>query len=84
MPVLYIKVVGNSAFILAYNRREKFKGEDLVMLISIILGPVLIIMSLLVDLVKIPNKLNQDQKSFELKYQNSENMLNPQQIEKVN
>ena len=74
-PFMYIKIVINSFYIALTNTREKYRGENLVQLLnSIFLGPLIIIVSLLVDFIMLPAILLQDEETFELKYQ-SDNKL---------
>lgn len=72
IPLLYVKIISNAIYILMNNKREEFKGESIVKLFaSVIFGPVLIITSLLIDMLALPNLLLKDEKTFEFKYQQS-------------
>jgi len=75
-PLLYLKCVGNAGYILAKNKRVDYKGQNLVtFLITLILNPIILTLSLLVDLFNLPNQLLKEEKGFEFKYQDSlENM----------
>jgi hypothetical protein len=76
-PILYVKLVANSVFILINNKREKYRGEGLVRVTtSIILGPLVIVLSTIVDLISLPNILLRDGRTFERKYQMSTDRLN--------
>lgn len=80
-PILYTKIVANSVFIMVNNKREQYKGEGVVRLItSILLGPLVIIFSCIVDLISLPNILLKDSRNFERKYQMSTDRLNDKQI----
>jgi len=57
-PILLVKVYTNAFFILATNKRENYKGENIVQLISaILLSPFVIFISIVVDLFSLPNVL---------------------------
>lgn len=68
-PILYIKTIANSIFIAATNKRQNYKGEGLVnVIITLFLGPLIIAVSILIDLVSLPAILLKDSKGFERKY----------------
>ena len=76
-PVLVIKIYANSLYIFATNTRENYKGENIVQLIlTIFFGPILVVLSIFVDLISLPNVLLKDSKGFEHKYQLSADRLN--------
>jgi hypothetical protein len=68
-PILLLKTYTNSIFIFINNKREAYKGENLVQLfLTILLSPVLIILSILIDLFSLPYVLLKDGTNFEHKY----------------
>jgi len=70
VPVIYLKVITNSIFIAMTNKRETFKGQNIVQLMSaIFLSPPIIFFSIVIDLLSLPNILMKDSKEFEHKYQ---------------
>lgn len=80
-PVLLFKIYVNSIFIFATNKRESYKGENIVqLLLSLFLGPILMILSIIIDLLSLPNVLLKDSNTFEHKYQLSADRLNDAQI----
>jgi formate-dependent nitrite reductase membrane component NrfD len=69
-PLLYIKCIANSFFIYLNNKRQSYKGESILHLIlTIFIGPLIIALSLIIDLLSLPNLLLLDEKHFEFKYQ---------------
>lgn len=84
IPILYIKVVTNALFIAVNNKRQEYKGQNVVQLIfSTLLSPFFISISILIDLLSLPNTLMKDSKDFEHKYQLSTDRLNDIQIDVV-
>ena len=84
LPLLYMKVITNSVFISMANKRENYKGENTIqLLIASFLSPVIIPLSILIDLLSLPNIIFKDSKGFERKYQQSEDRLNDAQIDVV-
>ena len=68
-PILIIKTYTNSVFIFLTNKRETYRGENVVqLLMTLILGPVLMILSIIIDLLSLPNVLLKDGSNFEHKY----------------
>jgi hypothetical protein len=77
IPFLYFKLVTNAVFILIYNKRQDYTGQNIVMfLVALLIGPVAIAISIIVDLLSLPNTLLKDSKGFEHKYQLSSDRLN--------
>jgi len=75
-PILVFKIYANSIFIFATNKRETYKGENIVQLMmTVFLGPVLMVLSIIIDLISLPNVLLKDGANFEHKYQLSTNRL---------
>jgi hypothetical protein len=67
--VLTFKVYVNSIFILFNNKREAYKGENIIQLVkSLIFGPLFIVLSIIIDLFSLPNILLKDSVNFEHKY----------------
>ena len=84
IPLLYIKILGNALYMAFTNKREDYKGQNLLNLIYVIvLGPVVIFVSLLVDLIALPNLLMKNQRDFEFKYQQSIDGLTAHQLDIV-
>ena len=80
-PFLYFKVVVNAVYIAIYNKRQDYRGQNIIMLVaSIALGPIAISVSILIDLLSLPNTLLKESKGFEHKYQLSSDRLNDAQI----
>lgn len=81
IPVLVIKVISNSVYILIKNKRQKYQGENcLQFLMALFLSPLIIPVSIVVDLISMPNILFKDADSFEHKYQLTDNPLNSEQV----
>jgi hypothetical protein len=69
IPMLYFKLIMNAIFIYFNNKRQDYKGQHLVnTLFTIALGPVILTISLVIDLLSLPNLLLVDEKNFEFKY----------------
>ena len=80
-PILYCKVAANAIFIAMNNKRQDYRGQNIVMLIfSVVVGPIAITVSILIDLLSLPNTLLKESKGFEHKYQLSSDRLNDAQI----
>ena len=72
IPILYMKMIFNALFMGFTTTREHYKGERVVnIFISIFLGPVIIMISLLVDVITLPGVLMRDGETLENKYQAS-------------
>ena len=57
-PVMYAKLVLNALYIAVKNKRIKYRGENLVeLLIVVVGGPAILAVSLLVDMLNLPNIL---------------------------
>jgi len=83
-PALILKNYTNAIFIFMTNKREAYKGENFVQLImTLVLGPVLMILSIIIDLFSLPNVLLKDGTNFEHKYQLSQDRLTDIQIDVV-
>mmetsp|Transcript_4753 Transcript_4753/g.7168 ORF Transcript_4753/g.7168 Transcript_4753/m.7168 type:complete len:361 (+) Transcript_4753:3338-4420(+) len=68
-PLLYLKSVYNAGYLVRANKRERYRGENLVGLaVAIFLGPVIIVLSLLTDLCVLNVVLLRSEKYFEYKY----------------
>jgi len=60
----------NAIYIAMNNKRENFKGENIVkLIITITFNPLLVIVSYLIDLISLPSLLLKDERGFEFKYQ---------------
>ena len=76
-PFLYFKIVTNGIYITINNKRQDYKGQNVInLLLSVIIGPIAIALSIIVDLLSLPNTLLKDSKDFEHKYQLSSDRLN--------
>ena len=76
-PFLYMKLIFNSIFIVLNNKRENYKGENVVnLLITGFISPVIIALSIMIDFFSLPNVLFKESAGFEHKYQQSEDRLN--------
>ena len=83
-PVIYIKSISNAIFIALSNQPQEYQGQNVVKaIVAILLGPILIALSLIVDLISLPNILLKDSTDFEHKYQLSTDRLNDVQIDVV-
>jgi hypothetical protein len=68
-PILYIKSLSNAIYIALSNQTQDYKGQNIVkLIITALLGPVVISLSLVVDLITLPNILLKDSTDFEHKY----------------
>lgn len=80
-PLMYVKCVINSIYIAVNNKRQEYKGQNILQLgLTIFFNPVIIGASLLVDLASLPNLLLRDERNFEFKYQQSLENLSRQQV----
>lgn len=83
-PILYMKVVANGIFIAVTNRRQEYRGQNIIqMIVAIFAGPFIIALSMIIDLTSLPGVLLKDSRGFEHKYQLSTDRLNDAQIEVV-
>jgi hypothetical protein len=83
-PILIFKIYTNAIFIFLTNKREVYRGENFVqLLMALFLGPILIVLSIIIDLLSLPNVLLKDGKNFEHKYQLSADRLTDIQIKVV-
>ena len=84
IPMLYMKLIMNAIFIFFNNKRQDYKGQHLInALFTITLSPVILMISLVVDLLSLPSLLLVDEKSFEFKYQASLEILSAQQVDVI-
>ena len=68
-PLLYLKCIGNAIYISAKNKRVDYPLQNEVnLLLTVLLNPILILISLLVDLFNLVNLLMKDERGFEFKY----------------
>jgi len=83
-PVLLLKVYTNAFFILLTNKREKYKGENISQfVIAFFFSPIIIVVSIIIDLLSLPNTLLLSSSTFEHKYQVSQDKLTDVQIDVV-
>mgnify|MGYP006092092429 CR=1 FL=1 len=84
LPLLYFKSIVNAIYISLNNKRENFKGENIVKLIlTIFLNPIFVLVSYLVDLISLPSLLLKDERGFEFKYQQALEILNATQVDVI-
>lgn len=77
IPLLYLKSVTNSIYIYINNKRVEYTGQDFFnMMLTILFNLPIILLSLFIDLVGLPNQLFRDSTHFEYKYQQSLEVLN--------
>lgn len=81
LPILYVKMIANSFFIVFKGKRTNYKGEKVVILLgNLLLAPVILAISVLVDVISLPRILFKDQAKLEHKYHESENPLSEKQV----
>jgi len=74
----------NAIFIFFNNKRQDYKGQHLInALFTTTLSPVILMISLVVDLLSLPSLLLVDEKSFEFKYQASLEILSVSQVDVI-
>jgi len=79
--VMYLMVALNGVFIAATNKREDYRGQNIVQLMkAVIVGPIIIPVSLVVDFITLPGLIMKDSRDFEHKYSQNEHSLNDEQI----
>lgn len=72
LPTLYLKCIANAVFISFNNKREQYKGQNIVQLLfTVFFNPPILLLSLLIDFLSLPNYMLQNDKNFEYKYQQS-------------
>jgi len=70
LPLLYVKSIMNAIYILLNNKREAYKGQNLVgFILTVLINPIVLAISMLIDLLTLPSMLLADEKNFEFKYQ---------------
>jgi len=58
LPLLYMKSVFNAIYILMNNKRQDYKGQNIIgLILTVLLNPPILILSLLIDLITLPNLL---------------------------
>ena len=84
LPLLYVKSIMNAIYILLNNKREAYKGQNLVgLIITVLINPIILVISLFIDLITLPSMLLADERNFEFKYQQSLEFLEPAQTDVV-
>jgi len=79
IPLLYSKLIANAIFIYFNNKRQDYKGQHAINgLVTIALGPVILFISLIIDLLSLPSLLLVDERNFEFKYLASLEILSDQ------
>ena len=80
-PFLYIKSIANAVYICFKRTRQDYPGQNLLWLAqTLLLGPIIIIFSFIIDLIAMPTILLRPQDTFEHKYQLSNNNLTFEQM----
>lgn len=80
-PFLYLKMMVNSVYIL-FNRPATYNGENVAhFFVAFLVGPLVILSSIVTDFVTIPSILLKDSKDFERKYQLNSDRFNDYQID---
>ena len=70
LPLLYMKCIFNAIYISMNNKREEYKGQNMVgLFVTILFNPIIMFISLIIDLISLPNLLLKDERTFEYKYQ---------------
>lgn len=84
IPLLYFKSIFNAIYMQMNNKRQLYKCQNTVnLLITLFAGPVVIIISLLIDLLSLPAVLMSDDRGFEYKYPATLEILNQAQIDVI-
>lgn len=84
LPLIYLKSIMNAIYIVMNNKRQAYKGQNIVGLtITVLLSPVIIVISLLIDLITLPSMLLADERNFEFKYQQTLELLTSIQTEVI-
>ena len=79
IPLLYLKIIVNSIFIVMNNKRQDYSGQNIVnLIVSVFLSPIFIVISLLIDLLSLPSLLLIDERFFEFKYLEALEKLKPE------
>ena len=77
IPLLYLKSLINSIYIYFNNKRVEYTGQDFLnMILTMLFNLPIILVSLFIDLVGLPNQLFRDSTDFEFKYQQALEVLN--------
>ena len=79
-PFMYAKLVLNSFYIMYISKNQAGIERYLEPFFSIIAGPFIITISILVDILALPNVLLRPEEEFEEKYQKNINELNHDQL----
>ena len=83
-PVVYVKMVLNSFNIMIISKNQDGIERYMEPFFSIIASPIIIVLSILVDLISLPSILLLSDDEFEEKYQRSVDELNDDQLMRVN
>jgi hypothetical protein len=84
IPILYLKLIMNAIFIYFNNKRQDYKGQHIInTLFTVALGPIILLISLIIDLLSLPSLLLVDERNFEFKYQASLEILNAAQVDVI-
>ena len=68
-PCMYGKCIFNAIYIFINNKREAYKGQNIInLLFTVFLNPFIMLISLLVDLLSLTSLLLRDERTFEFKY----------------
>lgn len=84
IPLLYFKSIINAIYMQMNNKRQLYKGQNAVNLVmTIFAGPLIIIVSLIIDLLSLPGMLMSDDRGFEFKYPATLEVLNQAQVDVI-
>jgi len=84
LPLIYLKSITNAIYIALNNKRQDYKGQNLVGLtVTVLFSPIIILISLIIDLVTLPGMLLADERNFEFKYQQHLEVLTSVQVETI-
>jgi len=69
LPLLYLKQAFNGIYIARTNKREEYRGQNInQVLLAVFLGPMIVLVSMLVDILIFPSILLMHSDEFEHKY----------------
>lgn len=84
LPILYMKTIANQLYICFHNKRQDYRGQAFVHLVLVVfVNPVVILLSIVIDLLSLPTMLLKDSRYFEYKYQTHLDELSYTQTESL-
>lgn len=79
LPLTYLKLCVNAIYIMNNNNRELYRGQNVIILVlSFILGPLFVVLSMLLDIISLPGILLKEPDLLERKYQRDDRMTREQ------